>query len=162
MKTINIVAGGPDHLIPDLLQYQDGDALWVGVDRGAVTLWKRGSCLMKHSGILTASQKSKKAIEKAAPRLHIYQAEKDQTDLDLALSWAVGQRPSFIRMFGISGGRADHFLGNLHLLYTVMKQNVKTVMIDRQNTISMHPQVPTPSCMIKQNRIFHSCRLRRR
>ncbi|RCK10996.1 hypothetical protein DT075_24660 [Bacillus licheniformis] len=66
-------------------------------------------------------------FEKAAPRLHIYQAEKDQTDLDLALSWAVGQRPSFIRMFGISGGRADHFLGNLHLLYTAMKQNVKTV-----------------------------------
>ncbi len=117
---------------------------------------------MKRSGILTASQTSKKAIEKAAPRLHIYQAEKDQTDLDLALSWAVGQRPSCIRMFGISGGRADHFLGNLHLLYTAMKQNVKTVMIDRQNTISMHPKALTPSCVIKQNRTFHSCRLRRR
>ncbi|RCK10917.1 hypothetical protein DT075_24655 [Bacillus licheniformis] len=42
MKTINIVAGGPDHLIPDLLQYQAGDALWVGVDRGAVTLLDAG------------------------------------------------------------------------------------------------------------------------
>lgn len=42
MKTINIVAGGPDHLIPDLLQYQDGDAIWVGVDRGAVTLLEAG------------------------------------------------------------------------------------------------------------------------
>ncbi|WP_420954272.1 thiamine diphosphokinase [Bacillus haynesii] len=139
MKTINIVAGGPDHLIPDLLQYQDGDAIWVGVDRGAVTLLEAGIVPDEAFGDFDSiTEEQKKAIEKAAPRLHIYQAEKDQTDLDLALSWAVGQRPSFIRMFGISGGRADHFLGNLHLLYTAMKQNVKTVMIDRQNTISMH------------------------
>ncbi|MCG8399318.1 thiamine diphosphokinase, partial [Bacillus atrophaeus] len=85
------------------------------------------------------TEEQKKALEKAAPRLHIYQAEKDKTDLDLALSWSVEQQPSSIRMFGISGGRADHFLGNLQLLYQTLPKKVTTVMIDRQNEISMFP-----------------------
>lgn len=76
MKTINIVAGGPDHLIPDLLQYQAGDALWVGVDRGAVTLLDAGIVPDEAFGDFDSITDEQKAIEKAAPRLHIYQAEK--------------------------------------------------------------------------------------
>ncbi|MFN2746184.1 MULTISPECIES: thiamine diphosphokinase [Bacillus] len=139
MKTINIVAGGPGHLIPDLSQYRDDQALWVGVDRGAAALLEAGIIPDEAFGdfdSITAEQKE--ALEKAAPRLHIYQAEKDQTDLDLALSWAVKEQPSLIRMFGISGGRADHFLGNLQLLYQALQQKVSAVMIDKQNAITMH------------------------
>ncbi len=38
MKTINIVAGGPKDLIPDLTGYTAEHILWIGVDKGTVTL----------------------------------------------------------------------------------------------------------------------------
>ncbi|KAA6452905.1 thiamine diphosphokinase [Bacillus swezeyi] len=140
MKNINIVAGGPSHLIPDLSLYQEKNTLWIGVDRGAAALLEAGIVPDEAFGDFDSiTEEQKKALEKAAPRLHIYQAEKDKTDLDLALSWSVEQQPSSIRMFGISGGRADHFLGNLQLLYQTLPKKVTTVMIDRQNEISMFP-----------------------
>ncbi|MEC1260825.1 thiamine diphosphokinase [Bacillus swezeyi] len=138
MKNINIVAGGPSHLIPDLSLYQEKNTLWIGVDRGAAALLEAGIVPDEAFGDFDSiTEEQKKALEKAAPRLHIYQAEKDKTDLDLALSWSIEQQPSSIRMFGISGGRADHFLGNLQLLYQTLPKKVTTVMIDRQNEISM-------------------------
>ncbi|MEH6974851.1 MULTISPECIES: thiamine diphosphokinase [unclassified Bacillus (in: firmicutes)] len=138
MMNINLVAGGPENLIPDLSEYREKDTLWIGVDRGAVTLLDSGIVPDEAFGDFDSiTTEQKKAIEKAAPGLHIYQAEKDKTDLDLALSWAVEQRPATLRMFGISGGRADHFLGNLQLLYQALQHNVSAVMIDRQNAISM-------------------------
>ncbi|MCF7618914.1 thiamine diphosphokinase [Bacillus sonorensis] len=140
MMNINIVAGGPEHLIPDLSRYREKDAFWIGVDRGAVTLLDRGIIPDEAFGDFDSiTPEQKQAIEEAAPRLHIYQAEKDKTDLDLALSWAVKQEPAFIRMFGISGGRADHFLGNLQLLHQAAESRINAVMIDRQNTISLFP-----------------------
>lgn len=39
---INLVAGGPENLIPDLSEYREKDTLWIGVDRGAVTLLDSG------------------------------------------------------------------------------------------------------------------------
>ncbi len=54
MKTINIVAGGPKNLIPDLTGYTDEHTLWIGVDKGTVTLLDAGSFLLKPSEILTA------------------------------------------------------------------------------------------------------------
>lgn len=42
MKTINIVAGGPKNLIPDLTGYTDEHTLWIGVDKGTVTLLDAG------------------------------------------------------------------------------------------------------------------------
>lgn len=42
MKTINIVAGGPKDLIPDLTGYTAEHILWIGVDKGTVTLLDAG------------------------------------------------------------------------------------------------------------------------
>ncbi|MDA1475583.1 thiamine diphosphokinase [Bacillus changyiensis] len=138
MKNINIMAGGPSCLIPDLSAYHDSSTHWIGVDRGAVTLLEAGIIPQEVFGDFDSiTNEQKIALESAAPHFHIYQAEKDQTDLDLALSWAVEQEPLSIKLFGISGGRADHFLGNIQLLYQTLKKKVDTVMIDRQNTISM-------------------------
>lgn len=47
-----------------------------------------------------------------------YPREKDQTDLEMALEWAAGKAQSGqeILLYGGTGGRIDHFLGNLALL----------------------------------------------
>ena len=38
---INILAGGPDELLPNLNEYNGENEIWVGVDRGVYTLIKR-------------------------------------------------------------------------------------------------------------------------
>ena len=43
-------------------------------------------------------------------------AEKDHTDLELALKRALEEQPDHIRVLGVSGGRPDHWLTNLALL----------------------------------------------
>ncbi len=42
--------------------------------------------------------------------------EKDETDLELALTWAVGQGADWLRVIGATGGRLDQALSNIYLL----------------------------------------------
>lgn len=42
--------------------------------------------------------------------------EKDTTDLELALDWAMGLSPNRLELFGALGERLDHTLSNLNLL----------------------------------------------
>ena len=45
-----------------------------------------------------------------------YQRDKDETDLELALNYALEQDPARIVIVGALGGRLDHALGNIALL----------------------------------------------
>ncbi len=162
MKTINIVAGGPRELIPDLSEYTDGDTTWVGVDKGTVSLLEAGIIPQEAFGDFDSiTEEELMQIQKAAPALHVYQAEKDYTDLELALDWALQKEPETIRMFGVTGGRADHFLGNIQLLYKALHKNTDVELIDRQNDIQMFEAV----IQLKKKRadaIFLSFHLRKR
>ena len=48
--------------------------------------------------------------------IHRYPSEKDQTDLELAMEYAVEAEPTRIVVAGIGGGRFDHLLANFALL----------------------------------------------
>ena len=45
-----------------------------------------------------------------------FKPEKNETDMELALNWAVEQKPDLIRIFGATGGRLDHLFANVQLL----------------------------------------------
>ncbi len=51
-----------------------------------------------------------------APR-EVFPSEKNETDGELALQRALDMGATEIVIYGGGGGREDHFLGNLHLLY---------------------------------------------
>ncbi|MCY8509920.1 thiamine diphosphokinase [Bacillus mojavensis] len=156
MRKINIVAGGPKDLIPDLTGYMADDTIWVGVDKGTVTLLNAGIIPDEAFGDFDSiTEHERRQIEKAAPALHVYQAEKDQTDLDLALDWALDKQPDMIQIFGITGGRADHFLGNIQLLYRGVKTTSKMKLIDKQNDIQMFSPGEY-SLLIDQNKRYIS------
>ncbi|AHF07631.1 thiamine diphosphokinase [Desulfitobacterium metallireducens] len=58
-------------------------------------------------------------------KVHIEQfpREKDETDLELALEYAVSQlNPQTLWLYGATGGRVDHLLGNLALLLNFHKR----------------------------------------
>ncbi len=69
-----------------------------------------------------------------APR-EIYPAEKDFTDGEIALKRLLALGVDGIEIYGGGGGREDHFLGNLHLLYAAIRSGVRAVMITEYSRI---------------------------
>lgn len=63
------------------------------------------------------------------PPEKIYPSEKDFTDGEIALKRLLDKGVSDIEIYGGFGGREDHFIGNLHLLYAAHAQGVKAVMV---------------------------------
>ncbi|MFP5111235.1 thiamine diphosphokinase [Bacillaceae bacterium C204] len=135
---INILGGGPEDLLPNLTEYLAKDEIWVGVDRGVYHLLKRNiTPAIAFGDFDSVSSEELKFIEDNVTELKKYQPEKDETDMELALNWALNQHPSIIRIFGATGGRLDHLFANVHLLLNPFKEKneVDVFLIDRSNII---------------------------
>jgi thiamine pyrophosphokinase len=63
-----------------------------------------------------------------APK-EIYPKEKDFTDGEIGLFRLLDGGCDEIEIYGGGGGREDHFLGNLHLLYVAYSRGVKAKMV---------------------------------
>jgi thiamine pyrophosphokinase len=134
---IHILAGGPDEFVPDLHIYGEKEVNWVGVDRGVITLLKAGITPIKAFGDFDSiTQKDLEWAQKRLDGIEIWPSEKDQTDMEIALDWALTQKPKKIRIFGATGGRLDHLFGNVQLLIKNVKIDIE--MIDKQNIITAH------------------------
>lgn len=134
---INILAGGPLELIPSLHLYS-GE--WIGVDRGVLTLIKEGIFVEKAFGDFDSVEEEELAfIKKHVGELLTFPPEKDETDMEIAISWAMKQAPKKIRIFGATGGRLDHFFANIQLLFKplALHRTVPIEIIDCQNIISL-------------------------
>ncbi|RZT22986.1 MULTISPECIES: thiamine diphosphokinase [Fictibacillus] len=138
---IRIVAGGPDHLIPEIEndKTSTGD-LWIGVDRGTFFLLEKGIMPEYAFGDFDSiSVAEKEIILKSDIIINQYQTEKDETDMELALQWAMDQNPEEILLFGATGGRLDHEMMNIQLLYRTISSNTEVKVIDKKNEISIKP-----------------------
>lgn len=69
------------------------------------------------------------------PPKEIYPSEKDFTDGEIALFRLIDAGFSPIEIYGGGGGREDHFLGNLHLLYAADARGVSARMITEYSEI---------------------------
>lgn len=54
-----------------------------------------------------------------------YPVEKDKTDVELGIDYALEWGASHISLVGVWGGRVDHSLGNLELLYRLAEMGIK-------------------------------------
>jgi len=59
-----------------------------------------------------------------------YPSQKDLTDTELALDYAINLKPEEIYIWGALGGRIDHILGNVFLLIKGKKAGINTFLID--------------------------------
>ena len=135
---INIVAGGPDRYIPELKTYGEEAVKWIGVDRGVYTLLEQQiEPHIAFGDFDSVSENEWKLIQEKVGEVNRYQPEKDETDLELALNWAIDQNPEKIAIFGATGGRLDHFMGNLQLLMTdsLLEKDIEVEIIDVQNRL---------------------------
>lgn len=139
---ISIMAGGPECFWPDLTWYKEKTDLWVGVDRGVWSLLEKGIEPKYGFGDFdSVSEGEYEKIEQMLEEINLYSSEKDETDLEIAFKWAMGQKPREIHILGATGGRMDHFLGNIQLL---QKESVfphhgdmDIYIVDRQNIITV-------------------------
>lgn len=67
----------------------------------------------------------------------VHKPEKDETDTELAINTALALGCTSLTLLGATGGRMDHTIGNLHLLYPCLKKGIEACMIDQKNRISL-------------------------
>ena len=73
-----------------------------------------------------------------------HRPEKNETDTELARNRALTLACDRIVFMGATGGRMDHMLGNIHLLYGCMEREVEAWIVDAWNKVYL----------VDQNRIF--------
>nr|WP_263328034.1 thiamine diphosphokinase [Neobacillus sp. Marseille-Q6967] len=135
---INIVAGGPAELLPDLKEYSGEDLIWVGVDRGVfILLEKNIRPFMAFGDFDSVTAAELQVIERQVEQMNRFKPEKDETDMELALNWAIQQDAEEIRIFGATGGRIDHTFANIQLLFKPLLEGNKVdiSLIDQQNSL---------------------------
>lgn len=65
----------------------------------------------------------------------VHEPEKNETDTELALRKAIAYGCTHITILGATGGRFDHMLANVFLLYGCLQQGVEACILDPQNKI---------------------------
>lgn len=138
MRNVAIMGNGPLTELPDLLQYHDQIDIWIGADRGALTIIESGLPLTYAVGDFdSVSEIEKQTIQDKAEFFKQHPIEKDMTDFGLALEQAFELNPDTIYFFGVTGGRLDHTLINIQLLQHVIERNIRGILINRTNELEM-------------------------
>lgn len=138
MSIIAIVGNGPTDHLPDISLYKEEVDVWIGADGGVLTLINRHilpDYAMGDFDSIDDNQKEK--IHKNAPHILTYPTEKNETDLELAINKAIQLNPSKVYLFGVTGGRLDHALINIHLLSQIIQHRIKGIIIDKWNYIEL-------------------------
>ncbi len=114
--TVIVVAGG-EPPIPAELAGLPPDSVVIGADRGVAHAQRLGLSVTLAVGDFDSV--SADALERAAAngaQIRRHRAEKDATDLELALDAAAEYTPDRVVVLGAHGGRLDHHLANVLLL----------------------------------------------
>ncbi|GIN61486.1 thiamine pyrophosphokinase [Robertmurraya siralis] len=134
---INIVAGGPEEHLPDLAEFND-HSIWVGVDKGVLRLISHGiEPAYAFGDFDSVTDEEWTMIRSKVKNIQTFRAEKDEPDMELAINWALEQCAEKIRIFAGTGGRLDHFLGNVQLMLRPLLNHVNAAIeiIDKKNII---------------------------
>jgi thiamine pyrophosphokinase len=76
-------------------------------------------------------------LEERFPGLEVLQfpEDKDWTDLELAIDWALKQSPTSILVYGAAGGRIDHTMANLALLEKGLHSGIPIELISGNESV---------------------------
>lgn len=126
-----ICSGGPAEEFMDFSPYQEVGAQFIGADRGAYHLLERGIVPQAIVGDFdSVTELEWQLVRSKVTSVERAQAEKDETDTDLALLKALTMRPTEIVLTGVTGGRLDHYeaalrsvkrmqLANPHIVFKI-------------------------------------------
>jgi thiamine pyrophosphokinase len=133
LQIVNIVSGGR---LSNQSFFQEKIAkmencLIICCDSGARHLWKTGIKPDVIIGDMDSIEPDHLAsYSKQGVKIIKYPVNKDFTDTELALDYALGLKPDSIFIWGALGGRIDHTLANVFLLCKGQEKGIKTYLID--------------------------------
>lgn len=130
MTIAYVVAGGPkEEIVIDDFLFAHEDVLFIGADHGAVALLEAG--IVPHAAVGDFDSMTKEEwafVQSQITDVEGFQAEKNETDTELAILKALESSPTCIYVTGVTGGRLDHYESNLHTVYRMQKQYPNTPM----------------------------------
>jgi len=117
---------------------QNHDVL-IGVDRGALFLVRHGLSPDLAIGDFDSVTEEELAEIRARSRqlMTCDPVMKDQTDTEMAFSWALERKPEEIILRGVLGTRFDHTLANVHLLLKALRAGVRCRIVDEKNEVML-------------------------
>lgn len=152
MKVLLVAGGAPvewPSIDPTTINY------FVGVDRGSLFILEKGWRLDLAVGDFDSlTKREREQISQVATEVKQAQAEKDDTDTQLALAMVFAKYPKAqVTIVGATGGRLDHFLSNLWLpLENRFEPYVRQIEIkDRLNSFSYY--LPGSYVLIKESQM---------
>jgi thiamine pyrophosphokinase len=134
-----IVSGGfvEDEFTLSYLKKEDYDVVFA-VDRGLSFFYRTGAEPDYIVGDFDSVEKSVlEQYQNRGSRIELLNPVKDDTDTEHALHMAIDMGCREIHLFGVTGTRVDHMLGNLQLLGLCLKAGVEGVMLDPWNRIRL-------------------------
>lgn len=119
MTRIAIMVGGPESYLPNIENTFNEDLIWIGVDRGAIRLLDYGiKPVLALGDFDSITQAELKKLKDNIEDVRQFPAEKDATDTELAVKAAFHEfSPDEVTIYGATGGRLDHLLNNLWLVF---------------------------------------------
>ncbi|MBD8025817.1 thiamine diphosphokinase [Ureibacillus sp. Re31] len=127
MTTVVICSSGPKRELCSFEPFQKQDVIFIGADRGSLYLIEEGIMPTEIVGDFDSlSEEEWIKVSNLVKNVEKVQAEKDETDTDLALLKALEYNPSEIYLTGVTGGRLDHFEAAIRSMYRFQMLNRKT------------------------------------
>lgn len=132
-------------------QYKQDD--WMGVDYGTVLLLKHNIIPIAAFGDFDSITDEEKQLIDDHIDVEILPTEKNETDLEVGIRYALTLGYERVFIHGATGGRLDHFLGNLQILldaevllsesefYVIDEFNVIQVLATGTHIITQTPQM---------------------
>jgi len=124
-----IVCGGPDLWLPKEL-----DGFVIGVDRGALYLVEQNiKCQVAIGDFDSVSFEEKRIIKNKVKHFVELSAEKDMTDCEAAIQYAVANGCRELHLYGVTGGRFDHQFAVVTLVLKYVKRDIRIFVENAQN-----------------------------
>lgn len=138
MKRCLMISGGPldREFVGSFLEGRKYD-LTIAVDAGFAVCMELGI----HPDLVVGDfdtfgrEKIQKYQNDSSLQINIHQAEKDETDTELAFREIRNAGCTDVDMFGATGGRIDHEISSFHVLAQVRRQGLKVCLYDARNRI---------------------------
>ncbi|OGG03556.1 thiamine diphosphokinase [Candidatus Gottesmanbacteria bacterium RBG_16_37_8] len=142
IKNLSIVGLSclPDKFIPQIIK---SDYI-IAADGASFLLIKKGIIPDLAVGDFDSLSSVKlRMVQNKIAKIIKYPRIKDLTDMHLAVIEALKLKPQKITIYGGTGKRIDHFLGNLFLLELINKFNIKAEIVDEYNEIKIIEKIET-------------------
>ena len=134
MKSKRLIIYGNGILLPVYVQDISEATYIIGVDGAAHWLLTQGVVPDLAIGDFdSVTGKEFAVIKQKVKKVLQYPKDKDYTDMELAIDWAIKQSPARVVIYGGFGTRLDHSLVTVQMLEKFLKQGIPAVIRDSNN-----------------------------